>query len=125
MLFRSQANLYESLRDFKLYEQEGEIVGCCSLQIIWSNLAEVKSLAVSDKYHGLGIGKALVEAVVAEARELHLPEIFTLTLEKGFFEKIGFVQIPMDSLPMKVWSECIHCHKQDNCDEIAMTLDLS
>jgi amino-acid N-acetyltransferase len=62
--------------------------------------------------------------MIAEARELHLPKIFTLTLEAPFFIKAGFSQVPMDTLPHKVWSECVHCPKQDKCDEIAMVLNL-
>ncbi len=120
MLFRSLANLYESVRDFKLYEIDGEMVGCCALQIVWGDLAEVKSLAVKPGFQGRGIGRELVKAVIEEARSLHLPKIFTLTLEKEFFEKIGFEKVSMESLPMKVWSECAHCPKQNECDEIAM-----
>jgi amino-acid N-acetyltransferase len=125
MLFRSQAELYESLRDFLVYEVDGEVVGCCALQIIWADLAEVKSLAVRDNLQGRGIGAGLLDAVIEQARKLHLPKIFCLTLEKGFFEKKGFVVVPMDSLPMKVWSDCVRCSKQDCCDEIAMMLELA
>jgi len=125
MLFRSLANLYESLRDFKLYELDGQIVGCCSLQIIWSDLAEIKSLAVRPGFQNRGIGKALVQDLIAEAKTLHLPRIFTLTLEQEFFEKLGFRKVPMDSLPLKVWSDCVQCPKQDHCDEIALILPLS
>ena len=67
MLFRSQAELYESLRDFQLYELEGQVVGCCALQIIWADLAEVKSLAVQDDCQGRGIGAALLDAVIDQA----------------------------------------------------------
>jgi len=125
MLFRSLANLYESLRDFKLCELDGQIVGCCSLQIIWSDLAEIKSLAVHPGFQGRGIGKALVQDLIAEAKTLHLPRIFTLTLEQEFFEKLGFQKVPMDTLPLKVWSDCVQCPKQDHCDEIALILSLS
>ena len=124
MLFRSQADIYASLRDFKLYEESGQVVGCCALQIIWANLAEVKSLAVADVFQGRGIGKALTRAVIEEARQLHLPRIFCLTLEKAFFEKLGFKNVAMETLPLKVWSDCVRCPKQDCCDEIAMVLDL-
>ena len=124
MLFRSLADLYDSLRDFKLYEYEGRVVGCCALQIVWGDLAEVKSLAVAPGYQGKGIGSDLLQAMIAEARELHLPKIFTLTLEAPFFIKAGFAQVPMDTLPHKVWNECVHCSKQDKCDEIAMVLNL-
>lgn len=124
MLFRSLADLYESIRDFKVCEMDGKVVGCCALPVIWSDLAEVKSLAVAKDYQGKKIGAALVTEIINDARELNLPRIFTLTLEDGFFKKMGFLEIAKEALPMKVWSECIHCPKQDNCDEIAMIYKL-
>lgn len=124
MLFRSLADLYSAIRDFKVYEQGDQIAGCCALEIAWSDLAEIKSLSVADGMHGKGVGKALVLATIDEARELHLPRIFCLTLEQSFFEKLGFEKVPMDTLPMKVWSDCVRCPKQDNCDEIAMLIKL-
>jgi len=125
MLFRTMVNLYESLRDFKVCEEDGGVVGCCSLQVIWADLAEVKSMAVQRDHQGRGIGAALLGAVIDEARQLNLPRIFTLTLEKPFFEKQGFAQVSKESLPMKVWSDCYRCPKQDRCDEIPMLLTLA
>jgi len=124
MLFRSLSDLYESLRDFIVFEQDGQVVGCCCLHIYWSDLAEIKSLAVSPGFQGRGIGKALVEAAAVQARKLKLPKLFTLTLESEFFRKLGFTHIPMDSLPHKVWSDCLRCPKQDHCDEIAMLREI-
>ena len=124
MLFRSPADLYESLRDFQVYEQAGQVIACCALQIIWSDLAEIKSLAVREDRQNCGVGSALVRAMIEQARNLHLPRVFTLTLEKAFFAKLGFQETPRDSLPMKVWSDCVRCPKQDCCDETAMMLTL-
>lgn len=124
MLFRSLSDLYESLRDFIVFEQDGQVVGCCCLHIYWSDLAEIKSLSVRPDCQGRGIGKALVEAAVVQARQLKLPKLFTLTLESEFFEKMGFTHIPMDVLPHKVWSDCLRCPKQENCDEIAMQREI-
>jgi len=120
MLFRSLEDLYQSLRDYQYCEQDGQIVGCCCLHIYWSDLAEIKSLSISPNYQNRGIGRALVEAAVEQARILKLPKLFTLTLEPEFFEKMGFRHILMDALPYKVWSDCRRCPKQENCDEIAM-----
>jgi len=125
MLFRSMANLYESIRNFKVYQQDQQVVGCCALQVIWADLAEIKSLAVDCEHQGKGIGTALVGAVVEDARALCLARVFTLTMEKDFFEKLNFMCVPMKTLPMKVWSDCVACPKQDSCDEIAMVLDLT
>jgi len=124
MLFRSLEDLYQSLRDFQVCQQDGQIVGCCCLHIYWSDLAEIKSLAVSPDYQGRGIGTALLEAALEQARQLKLPKLFTLTLEPEFFEKLGFRHIPKDSLPYKVWSDCLRCPKQDHCDETAMLRDV-
>jgi amino-acid N-acetyltransferase len=130
MLFKSLAQLYESLRDFAVYEtdddnDDGKIIGCCALTIIWADLAEVRSLAVDARHQGRGIGRKLVEWAVAEARRLNIRKLMSLTYEQRFFEKLGFEVVPKESLPLKVWSDCVRCPKRDDCDEIAMlrTLD--
>ena len=120
MLFRSMADIYENLRSFSLAEADGKVVGCCALHIIWSDLAEIKSLAVSSDYQGKGAGGGLVEFALKEAGELGIAKVFALTLEPEFFKKMGFEQIDMDKLPMKVWSDCAKCPKQQNCDETAV-----
>jgi amino-acid N-acetyltransferase len=125
MLFCSVADVYERLQIFKVAEDGGRVVGCCALQVIWSDLAEIKSLAVDQDCAGRGAGRGLVEAGIADARGLGVKKVFTLTLEAGFFEKIGFVRVDKDSLPMKVWSDCARCSKQDHCDEIAMVCEVT
>jgi amino-acid N-acetyltransferase len=125
MLFRSLADLYESIQQFKVADVGGDTpVGCCGLQVIWEGLGEIKSLAVDSSSAGKGIGRALVHGCIKEAKELGLKTVFTLTLEPEFFEKCGFKQISKDSLPMKVWSDCAKCSKQDHCDEIAMAFSI-
>jgi len=125
MLFKSYAELYENLRDFAVYEIDGEVVGCTALAIIWADLAEVRSLAVEMNHQGRGIGRRLVEWCIAEARRLQIRRIMSLTYEQAFFEKLGFVTVPKESLPLKVWSDCVRCPKRDGCDEIAMVRELS
>jgi len=120
MLFRSMADIYENLQAFTVAELDGNVVGCCALQIIWSDLAEIKSLAVDEANTEKGIGKMLVAAAIEQARQLGLPRVFALTLNPDFFEKLGFKVIEKDALPMKVWSDCAKCPKQQNCDEIAV-----
>lgn len=124
MLSRSKADIYENLQSFLVAEVDGKIVGCCALQVVWSELAEIKSLAVEENYVGTGVGKALVVAASENARDLGLGKLFALTLEPSFFEKSGFEKVDKDSLPMKVWADCTRCPKQENCDEIAVLLTL-
>ena len=120
MLFRSMADIYENLQTFIIAELDGKVVGCCALEIIWADLAEIKSLAIREEFKGRGIGRKIVEAAVKKASELGVLRIFALTLEPDFFIRIGFDRVEKDSLPMKVWSDCARCSKQQNCDEIAV-----
>jgi len=125
MLFRSMEDIYENLQSFLVAEADGKIVGCCCLQIIWSDLAEIKSLAVDETNTGLGVGKALVAAAMEQAGQLGIPRVFALTLEPNFFEKMGFKVIQKQDLPEKVWKDCARCPKQDDCDEIAVIKTVS
>jgi amino-acid N-acetyltransferase len=130
MLFKSLAQLYESLRDFAVYEIDGDrhdglmnpgqVVGCTALSVLWADLAEVRSLAVDQEFRGRGIGRRLVEWAADESRRLQIRRMMTLTYEQAFFEKLGFEVVTKESLPLKVWSDCVRCPKKDNCDEIAM-----
>jgi len=120
MLFRSLADIYENLQTFLVAELDGNVVGCCALQIIWSDLAEIKSLAVDQGHKDKGIGKMLVAAAIEQANQLGVSQVFALTLDTVFFEKMSFKIIEKDSLPMKVWSDCARCPKQQNCDETAV-----
>ncbi len=120
MLFRSMADIYENLQTFIVAEADGSVVGCCALEIIWSDLAEIKSLAVDGANKEKGIGKMLVTAALEQAEQLGVPRVFALTLEPEFFEKLGFKVVEKETLPMKVWSDCARCPKQENCDEIAV-----
>jgi len=128
MLFKNYAQLYEALRDFAVYEIESssgrEVVGCTALAILWADLAEIRSLAVDEKHTGRGIGRRLVEWCVEEARQLQIRKLMALTYEQRFFEKLGFEVVDKDSLPLKVWSDCVACPKRDGCDEIAMVRTL-
>ena len=128
MLFRSHANLYEHLRDFLVaLEPAGgreQVVACTALELTWRDLAEIKSLAVADEMRGRGIGTRLVQAALDEARRLKLARVFALTREVRFFEKLAFRIVPRETLPHKVWTDCVHCPMQTQCDEVAMVIDL-
>jgi amino-acid N-acetyltransferase len=124
MLFKSYAELYENLRDFAVYEIDGEVVGVVALAILWADLAELRSLAVNSAFQGRGIGRRLTEWCIDEARRLQIRKIMSLTYEQAFFEKLGFKVVQKENLPLKVWSDCVKCPKRDGCDEIAMVREL-
>ncbi|MBN2182829.1 MAG: N-acetyltransferase [Sedimentisphaerales bacterium] len=125
MLFRSLADIYENLQSFAVAEIDDKVVGCCALEIIWADLAEIKSLAISESHKGKGIGRMLVAFALEQAERLGVPRVFALTLEPQFFVKSGFDIVEKDALPMKVWSDCARCPKQQNCDETAVLRKIS
>ena len=126
MLFKSLADLYEHLRDFAVFEDDdGQVRGCVGLAIIWADLAEVRSLAVDESARGRGIGTQLVEWCVDEGRRLGIRRVMSLTYERRFFERLGFAVVERESLPLKVWTDCVRCPKNDHCDEIAMVRTLA
>ena len=124
LLPRPVSELYQCVREFHVAEAGGAIVACAALRVLWDDLGEVRSLAVRPDFHGQGLGGRLVEAVLADARALHLPRVIALTRELEFFERCGFAEISRDRLPRKVWSDCVRCPKRHACDEIAVVLDL-
>jgi amino-acid N-acetyltransferase len=126
LLPRSISEIYENLQQFHVAEFKNRIIGTCALYVTWDNLAEVKALAVDEKFHGQGIGKKLLEAVTKISKDLHIRRLFTLTIRTGFFERFGFQHVSKDHLPHKVWTECVKCvYFPDRCVEYAMVKDLS
>jgi amino-acid N-acetyltransferase len=124
MLARPLSEIYENIRDFFVIREGERVIACAALHISWSDLAEVKSVAVAEDCQRQGIGDQLIKACLKEARGLGLPTVFCLTYKPAFFEKVGFTQVDKMTLPQKVWNECYRCPKFPNCDEIALIYHL-
>jgi len=127
MLPRSLMDIYNSLRDFIVYcdEDGSQVIGICAMNIIWENLAEIRSLYVDENYRGQGIGRKLVEFCLSEAITLELFRIFSLTYKRDFFVQLGFKEVDRSTLPEKIWSDCFRCSKYpDYCDEVAVIIEL-
>ncbi|HBA54149.1 MAG TPA: GNAT family N-acetyltransferase, partial [Syntrophorhabdus aromaticivorans] len=86
---------------------------------------EVRSLCVVESSRKKGVGRMLVDACINEAGGLGIPRIFALTYQDAFFGKCGFRVVDKKELPQKIWSDCIRCPKFPECDEIAMTAEIS
>ena len=100
LLTKETVTLYESVQEFTVAEIGGEVIGCGALHILWEDLAEVRTMAVIEKYRGTGVGSQLLEHITKRAIELGVKRIFCLTFETDFFSRHGFVEIqgtPVDS----------------------------
>ena len=124
MLPRSTTAVLGALTQYVVADVEGSVVGCGGLQPYTESLAEIYGLATAAAASPRGTGRAIVEALVQEARTQRISRVFALTLVPGFFEKLGFRAVEHAELPLKVWKDCVSCPKFGNCDEIAVVLDL-
>ncbi len=124
MLPRSLNEIYENIRDFYVCFNNGTLVGTAALHILWDDLAEIRSVSVSNKYQRQGIGKKLIRNCIKEAKKLEVKKVFALTYRPDYFKELGFNDIDKNSLPHKIWGECLKCHKFPDCDESAVLMKL-
>jgi amino-acid N-acetyltransferase len=125
MLPRALSDVFQNLREyFVIRGEDGKVLACVAAHISWDDMSEVRSLAVAEKDQNKGLGARLVKACIDEAKALDIPTMFCLTYKPAFFEKVGFHTVDKMELPRKVWSECYHCPKFPDCDEIAMIYTL-
>ena len=121
MLARPLSELYEDIRDyFVVRDEDGHVMACGALHVSWSDLAEIRSVAVAGDSKGKGLGASLVDACLREAEELGIKTVFCFTYQPDFFKRHKFVDIYKMELPRKVWTDCFRCPKFPNCDETAL-----
>ena len=124
MLPRSLNEIYENIRDYFVCIEDDKVIAVSALHIMWEDIAEIKSVAVSSKHKGSGIGKRLLKECLKEAGKIGVKKVFALTYSPEFFVKNGFKEIDKNSLPQKIWGECLKCHKFPDCDESAVLIKL-
>jgi argininosuccinate lyase/amino-acid N-acetyltransferase len=124
LLPRPTSELYQCIREFHVAVDRGQIVACGALRLLWSDLGEVRSLAVLPSHQGKRLGAEIVKHVVEDARALELPRVIALTKDPAFFERCGFTVATREVLPRKVWTDCVRCPKRHACDEVAVVMDL-
>lgn len=121
LLEKNLVTLYESVQEFWVAEVDGEVVGCGALHVLWSDLGEVRTVAVDPKVRGQGVGHAIVERLLSVAADLRLQRIFVLTFEVDFFARHGFQEIEGTPVTAEVYEEM--CRSYDT--GVAEFLDLS
>ena len=125
MLPRTLTDLYENVWEFAVAEQEGKLLGCGALKLYSQDVAEIRSLCVEPAVKSNGVGREIMERLLEEAGEFGLKTVFALTVAPGFFEKIGFREVPRERFPTKVWRDCLRCERYTSCNEKAVTMELA
>jgi len=124
LLPRAVEEVYRNFREFVVAEHNGRIAGCAGLRLYSPQLGEIVGLAVSEESHGRGVGRLVVETLLAQAKSLGLQRVIALTLQPGFFYKLGFDAARVEEYPQKIAADCSRCAKRAACIEVAVTYDL-
>lgn len=125
ILARNNDEIATNIRSYQLAFVGENLVGFCALHIHTSSLAEIRSLIVKEKFRGMKIGENLIRRCLEEAMQLGLKRILCLTYKKSFFERLGFIEIPKESIPEhKIWADCIKCKHFPVCNEVSLIKDL-
>ena len=120
MLPRTELEICESLRDFLVAVQDGELLGCGALHFYTQHMAELRSLAVAREHTRSGLGQKLAAELLEQARKYGVDVVFLFTYVPGFFEKLNFQTVDRGALPLKTWKDCQRCPMINACDETAM-----
>ncbi|MES1042649.1 N-acetyltransferase [Peribacillus simplex] len=120
VLPRTKLSLYQHLQCMYVMKEDNKILGVAGLHVLGQDLAEVRSLVVAPNHSGQGIGRKLVNHIINQASQLEISRLISLTYETEFFKKCNFEIISKDTLPEKVWIDCMNCPKFNSCDEVAM-----
>ena len=110
LLSKETVTLYESVQEFSVAVDNGEVIGCGALHVLWEDLAEVRTVAVAKKYRGQGIGARILEAVIQRGREIGVKRIFCLTFETDFFGRHGFQEIHGTPVDPEVYTQLLHSY---------------
>ncbi|MBF0662773.1 MULTISPECIES: amino-acid N-acetyltransferase [unclassified Rhodococcus (in: high G+C Gram-positive bacteria)] len=121
LLEKNLVTLYEAVQEFWVVEVGARVVGCGALHVLWSDLGEVRTVAVDPQVKGRGAGHLLVARLIEVARELELERLFVLTFEVDFFARHGFTEIEGTPVTAEVYAEM--CRSYDT--GVAEFLDLS
>ncbi|GAA1871609.1 amino-acid N-acetyltransferase [Brevibacterium marinum] len=126
LLAKDTVTYFETLQEFWLVvdpQPDGSetLAGCGALHVIWTDLAEARTVATSPDYRGRGVGKALIRQLLADAAAIGVDRVFCLTFETGFFGSLGFEPIKGIPVSPEVYVELLH-----SADEgVAEFLDLA
>ena len=125
ILDRSNDEIATNIRSYTLVMLDDKLIGLAALHLHTSYLGEIRSLIIKDGYRGKKIGEKLINKIIEEAKSLGLKKVLSLTYKQSFFERLGFVEIPKESLPEhKIWADCIKCKHFPICNEVSLVKDL-
>ena len=124
LLPRTKTDIIANLEHFRVIRENDEVIACGALENFTPELAEVRSLMVNDTIKNRGLGRRIVLELLKIAEQRQVKRVMALTYVPIFFHKLGFKTVDKSIFPEKVWGICVNCYKFNNCDEIAVLLEI-
>lgn len=120
LLAKAPVTLYEDVQEFLVAEEDGDVLGCGALHVMWEDLAEIRTVAVDPAYKRQGIGGRILEALIERARDVGVSRLFCLTFETEFFMAHGFHEIEGSPVDTEVFEQLLQSYDEG----VAEFLDL-
>lgn len=120
LLAKETVTLYEDVQEFVVAIDGDDVIGCGALHVLWEDLAEVRTVAVIEKFRGKGIGHQILESIINKARSVGVKRLFCLTFETDFFGRHGFQEIHGAPVDPDVYQQLLRSYDEG----IAEFLDL-
>jgi len=102
----------------------GAIVGCGELAPLSHSVAEVRSLVVSERRRGSGVGRRIVNELRERAMRDGYDDLCVFAHQPAYFAHMGFSIVPHTWLPEKIAADCRTCTLFRQCGQYAMVADL-
>ena len=112
LLSKATVTLFEDIQEFLVAEQDGQVVGCGALHVMWEDLAEVRTVAVDPDVAGQGIGSLILSALMDRARAVGVKKVFCLTFAVPFFERHGFHEIDDTPVEHDVYEQLLQSYDE-------------
>ena len=110
LLSKETVTLYESVQEFTVAVEGDEVVGCGALHVLWEDLAEVRTVAVSESLRGQGVGHKILDSIIDRAHNIGVKRIFCLTFETKFFGSHGFEVIEGTPVEPEIYAELLRSY---------------
>jgi amino-acid N-acetyltransferase len=125
LLPRTMSDVTEHAARFAVATVRGRVVGCAELAPLGASIAEVRSLVVSVRYRGAGLGRRLIDELRRRARLQGFDALCAFVHDADYFGRLGFSMVPHTRIPEKIEADCRQCPQFGRCGQYAMTMDLA
>ena len=124
LLPRTLDDVTANITRFAVADAGGAVVGCAELAPLSGDVAEVRSLVVTEESRGCQIGPRLVAHLAAKGAATGFATLCAFTHEPSHFVRLGFTIVPHVWVPEKIERDCRSCAQFRHCGQYAVTLPL-